>query len=191
MQNTITRMSTNSFMIKGWCITLVSALFALATQGANKDYVLVAYFIIPVFGVLDVFFISCEKRYRALYDKIRKQNTTDFDMNINQFNKMLGIQKNEFLCELLFLELIGECRKEEVDRLYTRELKKYIEATSSYVTRQRLLYAYAKLFLNDDAEAAKARKKYEETCLSYPFEGEIAGNNELIDLVDDLAVKKK
>ena len=39
IQNVITRMNSNSFLIKGWAITLVSALFALAANGSNIHYV--------------------------------------------------------------------------------------------------------------------------------------------------------
>lgn len=35
-------------------------------------------------------------------------------------DKMLEIHKNELRCELLFLEIIGECRKEKIDQLYTK-----------------------------------------------------------------------
>ena len=104
---------------------------------------------------------------------------------------ILEIFKNEFTCELLFLELIGECRKEEIERLYTKDIKNYIKATSSYVSRQRLLYAYAKLFLQDDAQATKALEKFNKVSLSYPYDGEIEGNRELIEMVDKLAIEKK
>ena len=110
---------------------------------------------------------------------------------INTTDKMLEIQKSELLCELLFLELIGECRKEEIERIYTSKLKKYIKTASSYVAVQRLLYAYSKLFLHDDAKAAKTLEKFNKACLSYPFAGEISGNREMIELVDVLADKRK
>jgi len=100
--------------------------------------------------------------------------------------KMTDIHKNELRCELLFFELIGACRKEEIEHLYTADLKKYIKATSIYTSRQRLLYAYAKLFLND-AAAAKVLAKFNKTCLSYPFDSEIIHDRELIALVDELA----
>ena len=109
---------------------------------------------------------------------------------LNTVDRMPDILKNELRCELLFLELIGECRKEEIDRLYTEDLKKYIKAMSLYVARQRLMYAYAKLFLHDDAEAAKALDKFNKACLSHPVEGEIASERELVALVDDLATEK-
>ena len=105
--------------------------------------------------------------------------------------KMIDIHKNELLCELLFLELIGECRKEEIACLYTPAIKKFIKATSSYPSKQRLMYAYAKIFLNDEAEAMKTLEKFNKNCLSYPFDGEIARDREMIRLIDDVADKRK
>jgi len=49
IQAIINRMNSNSFMLKGWCITLVSALFALAAKDANQLYVIVAYIPLPSF----------------------------------------------------------------------------------------------------------------------------------------------
>jgi len=55
IQNVITRMSSNLFLIKGWTIALVSALFALASSDTNLNYVLISYIAIPVFWVMDGF----------------------------------------------------------------------------------------------------------------------------------------
>ena len=81
-------MNSNSFLIKGWAITLVSALFALAAKDANIDYVLISYVVIPVFWFLDGFFIATERQYRALYNEVRKkeESAIDFDMNASKFN---------------------------------------------------------------------------------------------------------
>lgn len=82
IQNVITRMNSNSFLIKGWAITLVSALFALAAKDANINYVLISYIVIPVFWVLDGFYISRERQYRDLYSAVAKtpENAIDFNM---------------------------------------------------------------------------------------------------------------
>lgn len=87
IQNIIARMNTNSFLIKGWSITLVAALFALAAKDANLRYVLISYLVIPTFWILDGFFISAERQYRDLYDTIRIGKTTDFAMDVSKFNK--------------------------------------------------------------------------------------------------------
>ncbi|HEX4053866.1 MAG TPA: hypothetical protein VHX86_06345 [Tepidisphaeraceae bacterium] len=85
IQNVITRMSTNSFLIKGWTVALVSALFALAAKDSDPRYVLVSYFAIPVFWLLDGFYLSQERQYRKLYDAARAAAATDFSMDASSF----------------------------------------------------------------------------------------------------------
>lgn len=88
IQSVIARMNFNSFLIKGWAVTLVSALFALAAKDANINYVLISYVVIPVFWFLDGFFIATERQYRDLYNDIRlkSESEIDFDMNASRFN---------------------------------------------------------------------------------------------------------
>jgi hypothetical protein len=76
-------MNSNSFLIKGWTITLVSALFALAAKDANVNYVLVSYIVIPVFWVLDGFYISQERQYRDLYKEVAAKPETDIDFSMD------------------------------------------------------------------------------------------------------------
>lgn len=83
IQNVITRMNSNSFLIKGWTITLISALFALAAKDANGHYVLITYIVVPVFWLLDGFFVSQERQYRDLYDDVRLKTNQDIDFSMN------------------------------------------------------------------------------------------------------------
>lgn len=89
LQDTITRMASNSFLIKGWCITLVAAILALASQGGNQRIILVSYFPIIMFWLLDAYFLRQERLFRKLYDKIRNadENSIDFSMNTAEFAK--------------------------------------------------------------------------------------------------------
>lgn len=89
LENVITRMNSNSFLIKGWSITLVSALFALAAKDTNVRYVLIAYVVLPAFWVLDGFFIATERRYRDLYSEVRSrtEEEIDFAMDASRFRK--------------------------------------------------------------------------------------------------------
>jgi hypothetical protein len=86
IQAVITRMNTNSFLIKGWMITLVSALFALAAKDANVRYVMVTYIAIPAFWLLDAFYLAQERQYRCLYDDARLREAVDFSMNASPYN---------------------------------------------------------------------------------------------------------
>lgn len=89
LQNVITRMNSNSFLIKGWTVTIVSALFALASKDANINYVLVSYIAIPIFWILDGFYISQERQYRDLYKEVstKVESEIDFNMDASKFDK--------------------------------------------------------------------------------------------------------
>jgi|WetSurSiteA1Bulk_404760.scaffolds.fasta_scaffold24265_2 hypothetical protein len=74
IQNVITRMANNSFLLKGWTVTLVAALFALAAQNSNSGFVVLAFFPVISFWILDAFYLRQERLYRKLYDDIRAKN---------------------------------------------------------------------------------------------------------------------
>jgi len=88
IQNVITRMNANSFLIKGWCITLVAAVFAIKAGNPDFKFFLIPIVIIPVFWLLDGFFLSQERQYRDLYNKVRLQSEEeiDFSMNASSYN---------------------------------------------------------------------------------------------------------
>lgn len=89
IQLVITRMNVNSFLIKGWTVTLVAALFAFAAKDANISYVIITYLSTPIFWFLDGYYLSQERQYRELYKVIikKKEEEIDFDMNARPFNK--------------------------------------------------------------------------------------------------------
>ncbi len=89
LQAVIARMAQNSFLIKGWSVTLVSALFAFSAADKDHRYVLITYVAIPTFWVLDGFFIASERRFRSLYDKVRNlgEESIDFDLNPTPYAK--------------------------------------------------------------------------------------------------------
>jgi uncharacterized membrane protein YqaE (UPF0057 family) len=83
IQNVISRMAGNSFLLKGWSVVLVSALFALAAKDANIALVLLAYFPAIIFFILDAYFLWQERLFRGLYDYVRllPDDKIDFSMN--------------------------------------------------------------------------------------------------------------
>lgn len=83
IQGVINRMAKNSFALKGWAVTLVAGIFALASKDAEKLFCLVAYAPILIFWGLDSYYVLQERLYRALYDKVRilPDDQIDFEMN--------------------------------------------------------------------------------------------------------------
>lgn len=72
IQAIISRMSANSFLVKGWAVTLVAALFALAAKDENASFAMIAYLPILLFWGLDAFYLSQERRYRALFNDVAR-----------------------------------------------------------------------------------------------------------------------
>lgn len=90
IQNTTSRMAGNLFFLRGWTITLITALLALLIKEPGQIYAI--YFLIVlilVFWILDGYFLSQERLFRALYDDIRKlkEEEIDFSMDVSPYMK--------------------------------------------------------------------------------------------------------
>ena len=86
IQDTIKRMAFNSFMIKGWAITLV--VVTLLLKGTEYQ-VWIAFIPLLVFWFLDAYFLWQERMYRKLYEWVinnrLKSDEYLFDMNAYRF----------------------------------------------------------------------------------------------------------
>jgi hypothetical protein len=88
IQAVINRLANNSFLIKGWCTTLVVALLALEPLSSNREISLIAYVPVFLFWILDGYFVWQERLFRALYDHVRvisDDNQVDFSMNPSSY----------------------------------------------------------------------------------------------------------
>ncbi|MEZ8502795.1 hypothetical protein AB6D08_15890 [Vibrio splendidus] len=83
IQGVINRMGQNSFFLKGWSVTVVAALFALSSKGANDNFVLIAYFPAFMFWFLDTFFLHQEKLYRKLYEEVAAGRIDSQEFTLN------------------------------------------------------------------------------------------------------------
>ena len=71
VQRIIDRLSNCSFLLKGWAVTLVAALVALAAKDSNTRYALIAYIPVACFWFLDSYYLMMERQFKDLY----KENT--------------------------------------------------------------------------------------------------------------------
>ena len=87
IQKIIDRMGRNSFLLKGWSVVLVSASIWLIAKNdqmpGNIQYV--SLFAVGWFWILDGYFLRQERLFRRLYEKVRKNDDTDFSMNPSEF----------------------------------------------------------------------------------------------------------
>lgn len=101
VQGVINRMASNSFMLKGWDVTLVAGIFALAGKDADKLYFLVAYVPVLVFWGLDAYYLLQERLYRSLYEKVRETEEDDIDFSLKVTTKKFHSNKNSYCSCLL------------------------------------------------------------------------------------------
>ncbi|MFJ5714224.1 hypothetical protein [Neobacillus sp. NPDC093127] len=89
IQGVINRMGQNSFLLKGWTVTLVAGLFVFAnTQDMDWRMISIAFIPSIFFWLLDGYFLWQEKLFRNLYDHIRKigeGEPIDFSMDVKPF----------------------------------------------------------------------------------------------------------
>lgn len=79
----IERMSKNCFQLKGWTMTLVVAVSALASQGSDRRFIVVAFIPILGFWILDSFYLQQERKYKLLYKNIATKMEKDIDFNLD------------------------------------------------------------------------------------------------------------
>lgn len=93
IQSVINRMAKNSFMVKGWSITLVSGLFALSFSVDDPYMVFLPLIPALSFWILDAYYLRQEKLFRHLYNHSRRayiEKSESFDlliMNVEAYDK--------------------------------------------------------------------------------------------------------
>ena len=81
-QAVINRLGKNSFLVKGWSMTIiVAAMVLIARHNVDNPYFALVL-ILPAlaFWVLDGYFLWQERLFRRVYDEFRVQSDTDFEM---------------------------------------------------------------------------------------------------------------
>ena len=90
IQGVIDRMGGNLFYLRGWSITLLAGLFAVSTSGllnVTKWAPSLFFILLILFWIYDGYFLSLERKFRGLYNKVRKlsEEGIDFSMDIGEF----------------------------------------------------------------------------------------------------------
>lgn len=107
IQGVISRMANNSFMLKGWAVTLVAGIFVLAGKDTDKLYFLVAYIPVIVFWALDAYYLWQERLYRGLYEKVRLEDESTIDFSLKASSNEFGNEKNNYISCLISVTEAG------------------------------------------------------------------------------------
>lgn len=110
IQLVITRMNVNSFLVKGWNITIVAALFALAAKDADPGFIILSFFPTFIFWGLDTYYLRQERLFRHLYDRVRiisDESSIDYSMETKDFSQKDNAKENVKITKVIFSATIG------------------------------------------------------------------------------------
>lgn len=107
IQRIITRMGDNSFSLKQWAVGIMIAIYAFAGENSHKA-VIVTIIPLVVFWILDSYYLMIERKFRCLYDEVRKkeEKNIDFDMNFNSIKVSMNNISNYSLVKVAFSKTI-------------------------------------------------------------------------------------
>ena len=122
IESNISRMNKCSFQMKGWTLTIISALLAVyATEVSIKEENtnLIYLCILPtsIFWVLDSYYLSKEKKFMALYKDVaqirsdsKSREIKPYDMSITEYKGgKYNVFRNMFSMSEWILYLILIC----------------------------------------------------------------------------------
>jgi hypothetical protein len=86
IQAAISRMATNSFLFKGWAITIAAALSAFATVETKIALLIIAVISTIMFWALDGYYLWLERGFIRLHNEVALKNEgeIDFSMSIDK-----------------------------------------------------------------------------------------------------------
>lgn len=86
IQTVVARLASNSFILKGWSVTLASVLLGFA--GRQEDAQLARLTLLPTFAfwVLDAYYLAQERQYRNLFSLARRGSSDIFAFDVPSLN---------------------------------------------------------------------------------------------------------
>lgn len=116
IQAAIARMATNSFLFKGWAITIAAALSGFAAVETKVALLSIALVSTTMFWGLDGYYLWLERGFVKLHMKVASMQEADIDFSM-QIDKTFAIRKWMKTClrphlwvfygSIIFIDLIG------------------------------------------------------------------------------------
>ncbi|MEV4134486.1 hypothetical protein AB0J72_20235 [Dactylosporangium sp. NPDC049742] len=91
LQGVIDRMSTMSFLVKGWLVTMTTALLAVSAERGSWLVGVSALLPLIAFWGVDGFLLRQERLYRRLYDAVRRaeDDVEPLSMNATRYRSRI------------------------------------------------------------------------------------------------------
>lgn len=90
IQAVIERMGSNSFLFKGWSITIIAAVAAFAGGDNNSILMLIPVVSTLLFWAIDAYYLMLERAFRKLYEKVAVTNPKDINFSMTPAKEHIG-----------------------------------------------------------------------------------------------------
>ena len=92
IQAVIARLANNSFLLKGWVLTVAGVFFGFAAGDLNRRIAAAGLLPVAAFWALDAYFLRQERLFRRLYDAVRRSDPEVelFSMDIRRYRAAVG-----------------------------------------------------------------------------------------------------
>lgn len=113
VQAIIARLANNSFVMKGWALTLTSALLGFAATRGDALLAFLALVAVLAFWFLDAYFLRQERAFRLMFADVASKNVAGFNLNPARYAEQVkwwpvlrSVSLGVFYGALLMLSLV-------------------------------------------------------------------------------------
>ena len=109
IQNIITRQAGNSFLLKGWSLTIATATFGYSASKTSWRVASIGALAMLGFWYLDAYYLKQERLFRCLYDDVRKvtPESESLSMNTDAFKKRGDVRMTKVIRSRTLITFYG------------------------------------------------------------------------------------
>lgn len=100
-----------------------------------------------------------------------------------------GLHRNLLVCDRMYIELIGENRKDVLDSMLDKEQKKFMKQMKNFPSVLRTEYVYALLCEKNIEKAQKVKVRFEKWAKTYPYQNDVKSERELMERAERIGGK--
>ncbi len=171
------QLKVNELQMQGMCLKdMPEEWFTLPDKADRKNTMVTATAVMAANRLLD------EGRFEESDALMQRLESDGYNI--------VGVYRSLMACDRLYLELIGENRREAVEALYTPALKKFMKAMKAFPSVLRTRYALALIQDRDAIQAGKLCAAFDRMAAHSPEQGTIESERALMALADERAAAR-
>lgn len=103
---------------------------------------------------------------------------------LSEKNAVVGVYRLLLTCDRIVCELLDGADKNIIEKLYSKELQKFMKQMKKFPSVIRTEYAYMLLYKQNKNDADKIKERFRKCAKTHPYVTDIESEQELINLID-------